>query len=36
MIAWLEKQETSYTKKDIDDAYLKGISDTKNELKKAR
>ena len=34
MIVWLEKQETSYTKKDIDDAYLKGISDTKNELKK--
>ena len=33
-IAWLEKQETSYTKKDIDDAYLKGITDTKNEIKK--
>ena len=33
-IAWLEKQGTSYTKKDIDDAYLKGITDTKNEIKK--
>lgn len=31
-IAWLEKQ--CYTKKDVDDAYLKGISDVKNELEK--
>lgn len=31
-IAWLEKQ--CYTKKDVDDAYLKGISDAKNELEK--
>ena len=31
-IAWLEKQY--YTKKDVDDAYLKGISDAKNELEK--
>lgn len=33
-IAWLEKQGESYTKKDIDDAYLKGICDAKNELEK--
>ena len=31
-IAWLEKQ--GYTKKDIDDAYLKGICDAKHELEK--
>lgn len=31
-IAWLEKQD--YTKKDIDDAYLKGICDAKHELEK--
>ena len=34
MLDWLEKQGTSYTKKDVDDAYLKGISDTKNEIEK--
>ena len=33
-LAWLEKQGESYTKKDVDDAYLKGISDAKNELEK--
>ena len=34
-IAWLEKQgKQNYTKKDVDDAYLKGISDTKNEIEK--
>lgn len=33
-IAWLEKQGESYTKKDVDDAYLKGISDAKQELEK--
>ena len=33
-IVWLEKQGESYTKKDVDDAYLKGISDAKNELEK--
>lgn len=33
-LAWLEKQGESYTKKDIDDAYLKGISDAKDELEK--
>ena len=32
ILAWLEKQ--CYTKKDIDDAYLKGISDAKHELEK--
>ena len=34
MIAWLEKQGQTFTKKDVDDAYLKGISDAKNELEK--
>lgn len=33
-IAWLEKQGQTFTKKDVDDAYLKGICDTKNELEK--
>lgn len=33
-IAWLEKQGETFTKKDVDDAYLKGISNTKNELEK--
>ena len=33
-IAWLEKQGGTFTKKDVDDAYLKGISDTKDELEK--
>ena len=31
-LAWLEKQ--GYTKKDVDDAYLKGICNTKHELEK--
>lgn len=30
--SWLEKQ--CYTKKDVDDAYLKGICNTKHELEK--
>ena len=34
MIAWLEKQGTSYTNRDVDDAYLKGVRDTKNEIEK--
>lgn len=34
MITWLEKQGTSYTKRDVDDAYLKGVRDTKNEIEK--
>lgn len=33
-IAWLEKQGTSYTKRDVDDAYLEGISVAKNEMEK--
>ena len=33
-IAWLEKQGESYTKKDVDDAYLKGVTNTKNEIEK--
>lgn len=33
-IAWLKKQETPYTKRDVDDAYLKGVTDTKNEIEK--
>lgn len=32
MLTWLEKQ--GYTKKDVDDAYLKGICNTKHELEK--
>lgn len=32
--SWLEKQGTSYTKKDVDDAYLEGISVAKNEMEK--
>ena len=32
--AWLEKQGESYTKKDVDDAYLKGVCDAKSELEK--
>ena len=31
---YLEKQGQTFTKKDVEDAYLKGISDTKNELEK--
>lgn len=27
IIAWLEKQRQTFTKKDVDDAYLKGIRD---------
>ncbi len=33
-IAWLEKQGQTFTKKDVDDAYLKGVCDTKHELEK--
>lgn len=32
--SWLEKQGTSYTKKDVDNAYLEGISVAKNEIEK--
>lgn len=34
IIAWLEKQGETFTKKDVDDAYLKGICDAKRELEK--
>ena len=34
ILAWLEKQGQTFTKKDVDDAYLKGIIDAKNELEK--
>lgn len=33
-ITWLEKQGASYTKEEVDDAYLKGINDAKNEIEK--
>lgn len=32
--SWFEKQGTSYTKKDVDDAYLESISVAKNEMEK--
>ena len=34
ILAWLEKQGTSYTKKDVDDAYVEGMVFAKNELEK--
>lgn len=34
-IDWLEKQAIS-SKKDVDDAYLKGVTDTKNEIEKQK
>ena len=33
-LAWLEKQGETYTKKDVDDAWLKGMCDAKRELEK--
>lgn len=33
-IDWLEKQNETFTKKDVDDAYLKGVCDAKQELEK--
>ena len=33
-IAWLKKQGETYTKKDVDNAYLQGICDAKRELEK--
>ncbi len=33
-IAWLEKQGQTFTKKDVDYAYLKGVCDAKHELEK--
>lgn len=34
IVAWLEKQEMSYTKRDVEDAYIEGVVSTKNELEK--
>ena len=34
ILAWLEKQGESYTKRDVDDAWLKGMCDAKRELEK--
>ena len=34
IIAWLEKQGETFTKRDVDDAYLKGVCDAKQELEK--
>lgn len=33
-LAWLEKQGETYTKKDVDDAYVEGIAFAKSELEK--
>ena len=33
-IAWIEKQGQTFTKKDMGDAYLKGICDARSELEK--
>lgn len=32
--AWLERQGETFTKRDVDDAYLKGVCDAKDELEK--
>jgi len=34
ILTWLEKQGQTFTKKDVDDAYLKGVCDAKQELEK--
>ena len=34
LLAWLEKQDESYTKRDVDDAYVEGMAFAKNELEK--
>ena len=34
VVAWLEKQGTSYTKRDVDDAFVEGMALAKNELDK--
>lgn len=34
MIAWLEKQGESYTKRDVDNAFVEGMAFAKNELEK--
>lgn len=33
-LVWIKTQGETFTKKDVDDAYLKGISDAKKELEK--
>ena len=34
LCAWLEKQGETFTKKDVDNTYLKGVCDAKHELEK--
>ena len=34
IFAWLEKQGTSYTKRDVDDAYVEGMAFAKDEFEK--
>lgn len=34
VIAWLEKQGTSYTKRGVDDAFVEGMAFAKDELEK--
>lgn len=34
IIAWLEKQGTSFTKRDVDDAFVEGMAFAKDELEK--
>lgn len=36
ILAWLEKQGTSYTKRDVDDAYVEGMAFAKDELEKQK
>ena len=36
VLAWLEKQGEAYTKRDVDDAWLKGMVCAKTELDKQR
>jgi len=36
VFVWLEKQGTSYTKRDVDDAYVEGMAFAKNELEKQK
>ena len=35
-VSWLEKQGTSYTKMDVDDAFFEGMAFAKNELEKQK
>ena len=36
VITWLEKQGTSYTKMEVDDAFVEGMAFAKNELEKQK